>query len=327
MKRLPELEKPTETPSWQTERLSRWFVEWQIEWILKETEIEDDEIRDAGDVPDPAVLVEELQPGIATGQIRLLAPRSAATSVRLLYMAVIDSPRADQYLCIPFGRFSEPAFPGEWKTAREAMALRVLCVWNACVLPESVLARAWVVGELNEDEARAVSAVRANIDSGHGLPPAVEQATGAPMIHPVDPRWEYWDEEILWMASLLGDAERAFIVRDSHASSAWSEDNRELLLAAEGRARYGRVHHYNIVGYALSLIVTENLEARSIRVDVVDASGDPSRRLDGGYLLGVEAGRSVPIWMGSTWCDKSLLDRGFILFDDRGLPMPTALAE
>lgn len=328
MKELPKLEKLGETPSRHVECLSRWIVEWKIETILGEDEGDHAAGRVTGERSDLDAVVEAMHSDIAIRQIRLLAPGLDASYARPLYMAVVDHAGAGRYLCVPFGRFSEPAFPGELKTGREALTLRVLCIWNACFLPESLLERAWSVGELDTDELAGVSDVRAYLEHGQHLPPEIECRVGPPMIHPLDPRRDYRDDELAWMAALLSGPQSALWVRDSTGSDAWvDESDREPLLAAEGRARYGRVHRYNIVGYALTLLITENAESQSVRIDIVDAGGDASRRLDGGYFISIAAGRSVPVWMGRTWCDRSLLGRGFILFDDRGRPMPTAPVE
>ncbi|MDP6505588.1 MAG: hypothetical protein QF886_18350, partial [Planctomycetota bacterium] len=231
------------------------------------------------------------------------------------------------YLCAPFGRFSEPALPGELRLLQDVPALRVLCVWNAVVLPEESLAGSWHVGALDSDALGAVTAVRAYLDRGHQLPSGLEEDTGPPVIHPIDPRRDYRESEIEWSALLAGESDNPFLVRDAGDRGYGMGDDSQFLMAAEERARYGRELHYNIVGYALSLHITDKPEAASVRVDVLNVNGDPSRRLDGGYLLGIDGGRSVPIWLGRTWCDRSVLDRGFILFDDLGQPMPTAPAE
>ena len=181
MQKLPALRKEGAAPAWQVERLSRWFSEWKLHTIL------DDEPGPDGSPGSPGKadlvgLVNAYEPAIESGQLRLLAPRGKVTSARPIYVAVLEQPGRGHYLCAPFGRFSEPALPGELRLLQDVPALRVLCVWNAVVLPEESLAGSWHVGALDSDALGAVTAVRAYLDRGHqlGCPSPVSSAAVLP---------------------------------------------------------------------------------------------------------------------------------------------------
>ena len=71
----------------------------------------------------------------------------------------------------------------------------MVCAWNAGRLPKTVLARGWLVERLGAPDLKVLS----DFASRHRtqLPPA---RRGPPIVHPLDPRRDYIEEErCLWI--------------------------------------------------------------------------------------------------------------------------------
>src|ERR1041384_8207069 len=145
MKQLPRI-RVKKAPPWQRRRLARWLAEWTIDKHLPAvTPLKPSNPRAATlrRSPSPAVrtprtrAVEETE--IAESQIRLLYPQIPAARPRLLYVAGLREEAFDRFMLAPFGKFAEPALPGEWLTGRSEPSLRVLCLWNARSLPGSIV--------------------------------------------------------------------------------------------------------------------------------------------------------------------------------------------
>jgi len=147
--------------------------------------------------------------------------------VRPVYVAVLARFDAGHYLVAPYGRFAEPAIPGELETRRHEPSLQVLCVWQAQAMQAEELARAWFAGELEDGESREALAIHAFIDRGTPIPDGLRDRIGPPLVHPADPRHEYLDEQEPWAGSRLAVPDGSPLPR--------------LARAAERRARYGRV--------------------------------------------------------------------------------------
>ena len=201
MTRLPRVSVAA-APAWQRERLAEWMQEWRIECILKD---------DEGDSPVSASPWSECQPERGSpagderlsdppriGQIRLLHPGSTAAR-RPVYVAILAHQAPHSFLAAPYGRFSEPATPGELLTGRTSAALRVLCVWNVRSLAADILARSWAVDEMPSDELDDARLVLKSLESGKP-PDRLARRVGPPLAHPADPRHAYEDEEAEWAA-------------------------------------------------------------------------------------------------------------------------------
>ena len=112
MKKLHSLRLQPATP-WQRERLIRWLHEWETETALRDpaatTAPAGSAARDPR--PLPAELSELVHPpgsdpAPAPGQIRLMAPVTAAEGQHLLYVAVLRiEDGGARLLLAPFGRF------------------------------------------------------------------------------------------------------------------------------------------------------------------------------------------------------------------------------
>jgi hypothetical protein len=132
---------------------------------------------------------------------------------------------------MPFGRFTHPAVPGEWRTDYDALHLRVLCAWNCAVLDAEILARSWVVETLDEQELQSITALAKTLQSDiQSL--SVSDRVGPPLVHPLDPRHDYLAEEREWLRGVMSHAADA----QKHAS--WRFPERDLPLAAEDSGEY-----------------------------------------------------------------------------------------
>lgn len=122
----------------------------------------------------------------AEGDVVLLPPIGRVTQSRPVYFA-LRKHTVDGWLAVPFARLPLPATEAEFATGRAERPLRVLAPWNAGILPDGILDQAWKVGRLRPVELAALRAYE------NGGPPRLE--AGPPIIHPLDPRHTYLDEE------------------------------------------------------------------------------------------------------------------------------------
>lgn len=168
-------------------RLAEWLREWAIDRALRG--------EPAGPAPEMHGAPASYDDIPAVGDIRVLHPASAPSAERPLHVALLDRAPSGAWLVAPFGRFANPASPGEWLTGRRVAALRVLCPWNVRWMPPATILRSWRAGRLTPRERDG--ALRVLEASRNGMPPepAVEAQTGLPVVHPDDPRRVYEDEE------------------------------------------------------------------------------------------------------------------------------------
>ncbi|MDD5706966.1 MAG: hypothetical protein PHR35_13670 [Kiritimatiellae bacterium] len=136
---------------------------------------------------------------LTAGAIVLLPPDAEYTRRRPVYVALVGDAHPGAWLAVPFGRFQHPATPGELATGRPATPLKVLCLWNRGPLEEARLRRGWRVGTLTSRE-RGWVACWLTLQPGETAPAALQQRLGPPLIHPLDPRHQYLQEErCLWL--------------------------------------------------------------------------------------------------------------------------------
>jgi hypothetical protein len=201
-------------------RLAAWLREWEADRRLR--------LAEPGDQPEAAtraypVWKTRAARAPAVGAIRLLAPDSAATTARPVYVVVLADAGSGLWQVAPFSRFATPALPGELKLQRQAIHLQVICLWNTAVLRAARLAAAYPASRVTAAEWQAVTTVRASL-AGATLPPRLVRRVGPALVHPLDPRQLYIEEERdLWFAPKDAVAE--------HAAP-------DLLMAAETRAPY-----------------------------------------------------------------------------------------
>lgn len=202
----------------QRERLAAWLCEWETNRRLQP------EDHDALNFIAPhAYPVQVRSKPIKLGAIRLLAPDTLATAARPVYVAVLANVGPELWQVAPFGRFATPALPGELGLQRRAVHLQVLCLWNTAVLNGVRLDLAYPAGRLTVAEWQAVTAVRASM-VGTPLPPCLTKRVGPKLVHPLDPRQLYVEEErALWLKPIATETKNS-------AS--------DLLMAAETRVPY-----------------------------------------------------------------------------------------
>lgn len=207
----------------------------QVRQWLRERSV-DLALRDDPEEAEPAApgMSLEVGPHVAAGQVRLMHPQAEATSARLCYLAVLREARPGLFLAAPFGRFSVPALPGEWRTPRRESPLRVLCLWNARLLPAASLERSWFVDQMPEPEISEALAVVDALKGGAAMSAGASNRTGPPVIHPLDPRHDYRDEERAWMDGVAA----SFFEQTDLAGEFPAVQPDDLPLAAEPRKPY-----------------------------------------------------------------------------------------
>lgn len=194
----------------QQMRLARWLLDWQLEEALGDDLCE---AAEAGEGAAPTagtfawpVDPLEVEPAAREGEIRLLSPEISGADRRPLFVAVLADAGGGGLWLAPFGRFAEPALPGELQLARETPPLRVLCIWAARRIRAGTTGWSWLVDTLTEDERRAAWAVHAHVQTGVPLPEDVLERVGPPLCHPEDPRVVYRARESLaadrWLRAL-----------------------------------------------------------------------------------------------------------------------------
>jgi hypothetical protein len=172
---------------------------------------------------------------VRAGQIRLFHPFSKETNERPRYVAVLKENDDGSWLIAPFSRFGEPAVPGEWKTGRKAPVLRILCIWNARLLPGSMLGRSWVVDRMPASKIDHAIAIHRFLAEGEELSRPIANRIGPPLVHPLDPRIEYLEEEREWFSTL---SKRLLGKRIDYPCAVSESEGRSLPLAAEARGKY-----------------------------------------------------------------------------------------
>ena len=228
MSKLPKA-RIVRVPKFQKQALARWLHEWRTDTLL----------RDAGDdagFPGKQFTPFYVSEPVEAGQIRLFHPFSKETSAQLRYIAVLRGNRVGTWLVAPFGRFSEPALPGEWSTGRDTPALRTLCIWNSRLLQGSLLGRSWVVDTISTSAIRQALTIHSLLTEGRALPGSLARRIGPPLVHPLDPRLEYVEEEKEWFAALSTSP-----ASNEPLNSAYDiqeSEKRSLPLAAEKRENY-----------------------------------------------------------------------------------------
>jgi hypothetical protein len=151
---------------------------------------------------------------------------------------VLEKRSAGSFLVVPFGRFLEPAVPGEWRTGLRAFPLRVLCLWNSRLVSAEILRSSWPAGRMTPNILGQAQEAHGHV---HGAAPLVSvrpERLGPPLRHPLDPRHAYLSEEAALMdehlIALAGES------GESSGTISYEQPRSALRLAAESRTRYGR---------------------------------------------------------------------------------------
>ena len=229
------------------ERLRLWLHEWEIDQVLRTTPPDGaDEssgqpaLKTANGSGAPVAAPADAA-SLRVGQIRLLHPGSERHEAeRTLYVALLEETAEQGFLVAPFGRFSQPALPGEWLTGFRALALRVLCLWSARTVERRALARSWHAGTMKPGQVAAAMEVYRLIHAGGPFPPNRSRRTGPPLVHPLDPRLTYQAEEAdAFECALRATEEPLRTATAAGPTNIYELPLTEQRLAAETRATYG----------------------------------------------------------------------------------------
>jgi hypothetical protein len=219
-------------PPAQQRRLGRWLAEWKLDCLLRSSTPEES-VAATGQSVEGMSLKNSSPPDV--GQIRLFhpAPKREADH-RPIYVAILEKRSGNAFLIAPFGRFAEPAIPGEWRTGFRAMPLRVLCLWNARIVAAAVLKSSWQASRI----PKAKIAQALELHAGTPLGSARGSDIGPPLRHPLDPRHTYLaeesarlDEQVVALEAMSRETAETFLYKQTPS---------QLPLAAESREAYGR---------------------------------------------------------------------------------------
>lgn len=188
--------------------MADWLRLWEMDRRLSNVTLESEEESPArSTVGQIASLIKEFDgPAQSPGEIRLLSSLLVPSCPRPLYVAILADWEAGLWLIAPYGRFTEPATPGELQTNREAAALRVLCLWNTHSVPSEVLRCSWLVDRMTKEEQEEAWRVFQHALTGKALPTSLEDRVGPPVFRAEDPRLEYQEQEVLFLAPLKARA-------------------------------------------------------------------------------------------------------------------------
>lgn len=219
MRRIRKEVTPERSDAAGAARLAAWLREWELDRKLRASAL--DIATSSPSNVAAAALPARWRP--RAGDLVLLHPSVTPACDRPLYVALLRSEGDRAWWVVPFGRFSEPAMNGEWRTGRQSAALRVLCVWNGRKMPSHRLATGWKVGRLTARERSSAAAVEQAWRCGTAVPRNVRAAIGLPVTHPRDPRQAYMAEEARFMDDAAGAADSgesvpgpgAYVIEDS----------------------------------------------------------------------------------------------------------------
>ena len=222
----------------QKKRLARWLEEWRAYQVLQNGLGEENPT-----IHSPLFLQEKALRSvpIEAGQVRLIHPAASADArARPVYAVILKEAQAGGWLIAPFSRFSEPATPGEWLTGLSAVPLRVLCLWNARVVPSEWLEKSWKAAVLSKQKIKQSLDLYRCVHHGEPVPEAFLKRIGLPVLHPLDPRFQYEMEERDFLSEYSGRGGGPAAGKKSAHFYDDAPAEKEYLKAAESRPSYGR---------------------------------------------------------------------------------------
>lgn len=140
------------------------------------------------------------QPVPESGQIRLWTSASPADGP---FYGLLVAPAYGSWGVLPVSPFSSPATPEELQVMAEP-PVQVVQGWNLRRIPAARAKASWCAGRLPEAEGFLVDLFLAWCGSGDPVPPALAGRVGPPLVHPLDPRHAYCDDECLRAGHSLG---------------------------------------------------------------------------------------------------------------------------
>lgn len=215
--------------AFQREQLREWLADDRLDRRLRESCPEVDAAPVAASCE---IMAEFTWP--AAGQVRLLRPRPSSLPEveRPVYVLLMPASTGDALRLIPFGRYAIPATPREWRTGLGLTPLRVLCFWNLRICDPAGLQASWPVSALTEEKQSEVAAI---LQKPNHLQSVCMRRFGPPLLHPLDPRHVYLQEEHTLMNDLcLGVGETTQGVFEYP----FFEPDGDSLRAAESRSTY-----------------------------------------------------------------------------------------
>lgn len=285
---------PTTSPiTHQRKQLAEWLAEWELDRTLREADAPEHE---AGPTPSRKSLSYE---GIATthsvGEVSLYHPLADEAPLYVLNMEERD----DRLLLAPFSRFSVPAIPGEWTTGQRTQPLRVLCLWNARWVARTALRPLWVVRHLPARALGEAGELYRCLTEGSAIPSRLAVRCGPPLVHPLDPRHAYIEEEMARFLSLQPDFPLGSqTVLEDPARYLGAPIASNLLQAAEPPGAYGAGSRLYRVPSFSALILVRPGPAQS-RVLLREMDGRLCLRAEGGRFVDADGQGSAPIHEGA----------------------------
>ena len=239
---LPDIQR-SPVPECHRRCLARWLAEWSLDRRLARggpDVVATDNVRTAAH---PVCLVPHTA-RLNAGQVHLLYPApGSSAAMRPIYVAILTVRPDASCLVAPFSRFAGPAVPGEWRTGLRVPPLRILCLWNARIVPAAVLRAGWAGRRLTTRHLEQARELHHRISAGDQPNAAIDAGVGPPLRHPLDPRWTYLAEETAAFEESLAAVEclvSSGTITPPVAGHLYDRGSPELPLAAESRAPYGR---------------------------------------------------------------------------------------
>jgi len=183
-------------PEYHRQQLEAWLETYRVDRALRDEPGSDPD----RDVEDCLSNTQGAAP--MASQIRLLPPIGDATPQieRPVYVCLLPGDRPDGITVVPFSRFRLPATPQEWKTGLRPGPLQVLCLWNAHTCKTDNLRASWQAGTIPAPKRQMIATLLQTLNPLHDWP---SRRFGPPLLHPLDPRQTYLQEERLLMHELL----------------------------------------------------------------------------------------------------------------------------
>ena len=289
MKRLPKLKIYTPDEGVRT-RLAGWLVEREMDMALA-----------APMYPLTFFYPEKAGEPVEPGQIRLLFPSTPAAAEKLCYLAVLRKDQDGYFDVAPFGRYAQPATPGEWLTGLTARPVRVLCLWNVRHVSEDTLAQSWRTDCFSEAQLEKALAVWQQYITNEALLTTDDDDIGPPLVSPLDPRHDYLEEERRRMDSLI------VLLKDAAEVQ---------LKAAESKPAYGSRHPFAAFeDYRLTFV---RFRENTVRCEVLGPDGLPTTRIDGWCLMNADQTFSETILQGVVDVPASWMAGCLFLCDPAG---------
>ena len=313
MNHIPRIRFSQPDPA-MAERLRRWLDDWEMDCRLRDaTPPEGRSARPAPPSIAPPAPRSRLatgdgaEPTVAQGQIRLLRPEAALSSLRPVYIAIL-AVSGEECLAAPHSPFDEPAVPGELLMTRQTLGLRVLCLWNARPIVRSTAEAAWWTDDLSVAELADALAVWRHVRDGVALPPGVADRVGPPLVHPLDPRHDYIEEAASEMDVIAGAGRRAVVTEGGERFAyPMGRGDAPLELAAEPSPAFGSALLFAVAGRTVRIHASPGISEGTAEIRVLTPDGRLTRELDGCHLCSLGSAPSQPIRDGRTAISWSAL--------------------